>query len=108
MAKVKETWLRFPPSDSIDVITNKIYIEESPTNITYDSQSFDIGNNIVDELVEVNLGLIEGMTTMDGVYNVGVTALDDRGNESSFTLMNDVPLDFLAPNPVGLLSISDI
>ena len=79
MAKIKETWLRFLPSDSPDVITNKLYLEISPDVVTEDSQSFDIGNNINgDGLVEVNLATVSGMTTLDGVYNIGVAAVDDR------------------------------
>jgi hypothetical protein len=108
MSNVKDTWLRFPPSDSPDVVTNKIYVTMSPDAVTADSPSFDIGNTInADGLVEVNLKTIPEMSTMDGVYNVGVVAVDDRGNESSMTLANDIPLDFLAPNPVGSLDFSE-
>lgn len=109
MAIVKETWLRFPPSDSPDVVTNKLYLELSPEAVTKESQSFDIGNNINDDgLVEVDLSKVPGMTTLDGIYNVGVAAVDDRGNESSMELANDVALDFLAPNPVGALVFSEV
>jgi len=109
MAKIKETWLRFLPSDSPDVVTNKLYLEVSPAPVTETSASFDIGNFINgDGLVEVNLAVVPGMTTLDGIYNVGVSAVDDRGNEASMTLANDVALDFLAPNPVGSLSFSEI
>ena len=109
MAKIKETWLRFPPSDSIDVVTNKLYLEVSPGVVTESSPSFDIGNYINgDGLVEVNLAVIPGMTTLDGVYNVGVAAVDDRGNEASMVIATDVALDFLAPNPVGALVFSEV
>lgn len=108
MAKVKETWLRFPPSDSPDVVTNKMYMEETPVVVTYDSPSFDIGNNLNAEgLVEIDIATLPDMTTMDGVYNIGVAAVDDRGNEASLTLLNDVPFDFISPNPVGALIVSD-
>lgn len=108
MAKVKETWLRFPPSDSPDVVANKLYIEEAPGAVNYDSPSFDIGNNLnADGLVEVDIATLPGMTSLDSIYNIGVAAVDDRGNEASLSLLNDVPLDFAAPNPVGGLIISD-
>ena len=109
MAKIKETWLRFAPSDSPDVVTNKLYLELSPIVVTDTSPSFDIGNNINgDGLVEVNLAIVPGMTTLDGVYNIGVAAVDDRGNEASMTLADDIALDFLAPNPVGSLVFSEV
>jgi len=111
VAILKETWLRFPASDSPDVVSNKLYIEEAPAVVTDQSQSFDLGNALVDiggvMHVEVNLAAIPGMTTLDSVYNIGVAAVDDRGNEASRTLLNDIPLDFTAPNPVGALLISD-
>ena len=99
MAKVKGLTLSFPPSGSPDVVGYKMYIEESPNTVSYDSQSFDLGNNTT-----VDISSLAGMTTMDGVYNVGVTALDDAGNESSMSIANDIPLDFAAPNPPGELS----
>ena len=109
MAQIKETWLRFLPSDSPDVVTNKLYLETWPTAVTEASPSFDIGNTInIDGLVEVNLAVVEGMTTLDGIYNVGVAAVDDRGNEASMTLADEIASDFLAPNPVGSLSFSEV
>jgi len=108
MADVKSTFLRFVPSDSSDVVTNKMYMEEVPNVVSYDSLSFDIGNNLnANGLVEIDVSTLPGMTTRDGVYNIGVAAVDDRGNEASMTLLNDVPFDFLAPNPVGALVISE-
>ena len=101
MAKVKGTMLSFPPSDSPDVVGYKLYIEDVPNPVSYDSASFELGNN-----TEIDLSELEGMTTRDGVYNIGVVAVDDAGNESSMSLANDVPLDFVAPNPPGELSFS--
>lgn len=109
MSEVKSMWLRFMPSDSPDVVTNKMYMEEAPSLVTRQSLSFDLGNNLnIEGLVEVDISVLPGMTTMDGIYNVGVSAVDDRGNEASMTLMNDVPFDFVAPNPVGSLVFSEV
>lgn len=114
MAEVKSMFLRFEPSDSMDVVTNKMYMEEAPMPVVVApddpalSESFDIGNNInAGGLVEVDISTLPGMTTKDGVYNIGVCAVDDRGNEASPSLLNDVPFDFVAPNPVGSLLISE-
>lgn len=117
MSILKETWLRWPVSDSPDVVTHKLYIEEAPGVIITDvddpnlSPSFDIGNTVVEydgaPHGEVNLASVPGMTSLDSIYNIGVAAVDDRGNEASLSLLNDVPLDFAAPSPVGGLIISD-
>lgn len=117
MSVLKEIWLRFPVSDSQDVVTHKLYIEESPGIIVTDpdspnlSQSFDIGNNRVDidGIIhgEVNLSVVPGLITLDAIYNIGVAAVDRRGNEAPLSFLDEVPLDFQAPNPVGALIISD-
>ena len=117
MAIVKETWLRWPVSDSQDVVTHKMYYEIAPTVIVTNpedpnlSPSADIGNYRVDidGVIhgEINLAVVPEMTTLDGRYNIGVACVDDRGNEASPALTDNVPLDFEAPNPVGALVISD-
>ena len=101
MPKVKEVTLTFPASGSPDVVGYKLYIEPTPDPVTYASQSFDLGNN-----TSVDIASLPGMTTLDGIYNMGVAAVDDAGNESSFSLLNDVPLDFTAPDPPGPLSLT--
>ena len=98
MAKVKNVTLEFPGSDSADVVGYKLYIEESPTVVTHDSNYYDLGNN-------TSIVLNDIMSNIDGVYNIGVVAVDDVGNESDFSLLDDVPLDFTPPNPPGQLTI---
>ena len=103
MAKVKDVTMSFPASGSPDVVGYKLYIEEVPADVSYTSQAFDLGNN-----TSVNLSTLQGMTTQDGMFNLGVTAIDDAGNESSMTVINNVPLDFEAPNPPGEITITRV
>lgn len=98
MAKAATKTLSFPASGSPDVVSYKLYVEESPTEVTYDSQSYDLGNN-----TSVELGSI---AEFDGTYNLGVVAVDDAGNESDMSLASDIPLDLVAPEAPGALSIS--
>jgi hypothetical protein len=98
--KVKQTIIKFSPSISPDVVGYKLYIAPVPDAVTYESQSFDLGNQ-----AELDLATLDGMTTTDGVYNLGVTAVDDAGNESSMLTTNDVPLDFSAPDAPSALEI---
>ena len=102
MALVQEKILSFEPSDSPDVVGYKMYMEEAPTLVTYDSLSFDLGA----KTEGINLAELPDMTTKDGVYNIGIVAVDDAGNESSMSVVNDVPLDFQAPNPPGQIVIT--
>lgn len=98
--KVKQTILKFPASPSPDVVGYKLYIAEQGAVLDYSSQSHDLG-----AATEIDLATIDGMTTTDGVYQLGVTAVDDAGNESSMSVAADVPLDFSAPDAPGALEI---
>jgi len=98
---VKSVNMSFPASDSTDVVSYNLYVEETPKVVSFDSEVFDLGNN-----TNIDLSILEGMTTKDGIYNLGITAVDDVGNESSMSLLADVPLDFAQPNPPGLITIS--
>lgn len=90
MAKIKDVRLSFPPSTSVDTVGYKLYIETSPTEVTYDSPSYYLRHKTSVKLYKI-LGRI------DGVFNIGVVAVDRVGNESDFSLMDDVHLDFVPP-----------
>ena len=105
MAKIVTKQIRFTPSNSPDVVTNKLYAELTGTPLTYDSPSWDVGNDVDpnDGKVYVNLGAY--LVGYDGNYDIGIAAVDDGGNEATMQVMSDVPLDFLAPNPVSGLEL---
>ena len=103
MAKLKKAVLNFKPSGSSDVTEYKLYIEESPTEVTYSSQSIDLGYPLIesDGYIKIDLSTLPNMTTKDGIYNLGISSIDDAGNESSIMTigLENVPLDFVAPDP---------
>jgi hypothetical protein len=103
MASVKKVSITFQPSASPDVVGYKLYMETAPNPVTYNSQMFDLGNNTT-----VDLDTLPGMTSTDGVYNIGISAVDDAGNESSFSTIDNVPLDFLAPDAPGAIVITRV
>jgi len=106
MANVKSVIMKFPASDSADVTGYRFYMEEAPTPVSYNSEVFDIIEEPGDDgIITVDLSTIPGMTTKDGLYNFGVSSLDDAGNESSLSLINDVAIDFVAPDPPGEITI---
>jgi hypothetical protein len=108
MAILSDVFLKFNPSDSPDVKSYRLYVVEAPADVKeidgatgkYKAPFFNIGLN-----TNVDLNGIAGFPTKDAVYNLGVTALDDVGNESEMMAVNDVPLDFAAPNPVSGLTV---
>ena len=100
MPNVKSLKISFPASESPDVVGYKLYMAEQPNTVDYDSESWDLGN-----VTEVDISTLQGMTTRDGVYNLGVVAIDDAGNESSMSIAEGVAIDFEAPNPPGLIVV---
>ena len=100
MSKVKAVKISFPASGSPDVAGYKLYMSESPEPVGYDSPSWELGN-----ITEIDLSTIEGMTTKNGTYNLGVVAVDGAGNESSMSKLEGVVIDFVAPDPPGQIVV---
>ena len=92
MAKIKSVTLSFPASDSPDVVGYKLYYALEGMGLNYDSPFINLGN-----VIEVNLGGFPDLAGLDGVYDLGVVAIDDAGNESDMSMAVSVPLDFSAP-----------
>lgn len=107
MAKIIEKNLRLPVSSSVDVIDYKMYVEESPTELSYNSPSVSLGNDPVGGYIEKNLADFINMFPNDTNYNLGFTSVDDIGNESDMVTALEVPLDFVAPSPPGTPIIVD-
>lgn len=108
MAKVKDVTLSFPASGASDVSKYMLYIVQAPGDVEavdgngdYTANSYDLGTS-----TSVDLNTLPGMTSNDGIYNMGITAVDDAGNESSMTRISDVPLDFVAPDAPGPITIT--
>ena len=100
MAKIKSVSLTFPPSPSSDVVGYKVYMEPIPAAVTHSSPGFDLPGTSDVNLAEV----LPGDT--DGTFNLGLVAIDDVGNESDFSLINAVPLEFVPPVSPGIGDIT--
>ena len=92
--KVKSLIMHITPGASPDQVGFKLYMEEAPNPVSYESQSWTLGQQ-----TEVDLSTLEGMTTKNGVYNFGLVTIDGTGNESSMLISEGVEVDFVAPDP---------
>jgi len=101
MAKIVSKNLKLPVSSSVDVVNYKMYVEESPESLTYNSPSVELGNNPVSGYIEADLSTFNVMFPNDANYNLGFTSVDDIGNESDIVEALNVPFDFVAPSPPG-------
>lgn len=109
MAQVKSKTLRFTPSASPDVTGYMVYIEPAadPTTLSYESQSQSIGNPApgADGKIAVDMAAFDIVRTLEGRYDVGLTAIDTAGNESNMATILNVTLDFTAPDAPTELEI---
>lgn len=101
MAKVKSAILSFPVSPSPDIVGYKLYYALAPEVLTYDSPFVDLGMQ-----TSYDLATLPGASGTDVLYNFGVTALDEVGNESDMKMVENVSLDFAAPDAPGDLVIT--
>ena len=101
---LKTVTLKFKRSFSPDIVGYKLYVKPAPDPVDrISSQVFDLGNPPADadDMISVDIASLPDAMTMDGVYNLGVAAIDDAGNESSLLTegLENIALDFVAPDP---------
>ena len=110
-AFVKDMIMKFPPSGSPDVIGYVLYMERMPNLVTRSgSEKVFLGMPPIDPAdgqMYINLAELENFETTDGNYNLGVSAFDEKGNESAMSKVDDVPLDFVAPDAPGAITFVD-
>jgi hypothetical protein len=92
MAKIRKYRLSWNASESTDVSNYKFYYDTNP--LSYDSPNVNVGN--VTEIFIPND--VPDFPLVDGIYNLGVSAVDDAGNESDMAVINEFPFDLVAPN----------
>lgn len=106
---IKNVHLTFTKSGSQDVVGYALYIEEAPNPPSFSSQRVDLGNPDDDGSgkVDIILSNLPDVSTKDGVYNLGVSSVDDAGNESSMLTdgLENIALDFVAPDPPTSASV---
>ena len=106
-------FIKFRPSGSQDVVSYNLYhkLDEQDNPLTKDNSNpaIDLGNPAPDAegFIVVELNVIPELASLDGMYDLGVAAVDDAGNISPMltTGLADISLDFLAPSPPSEASV---
>lgn len=103
---IKEVTLKFLPSQSADVVGYKLYYVPQGETLDYTSSSIDLGNPDLDGdgKIAVQVKELPDFQASDNVFSLGVTAVDDAGNESEMSTA-DVTLDFTAPDAPGPIEV---
>lgn len=109
--KLRKTYVRWIPSTSPDVVGYKIYYEKAPAAVGFTSPFVDAGMPAVNSStgkMEYDLTSVPALTQgEEAVWNLGVAAVDDVGNEG-IEFISNVPLDLVAPSAPSGLEITRI
>lgn len=104
MAKVIKKRIKFIPSDGVDVVSHRVYVAPDPDELNYASPMVEVAMPADSVVVPDDF---PGFPLRDVQYQVGVTAVDDVGNESDMAIVT-APFDFDAPSaPTGVV-IEDV
>ena len=91
----------FKQSDSPDTEANRIRIVTTGTPLSYELPFDEIKPVPVadaDGLTRIDLSKLSGAAGLDGIFDVGITAVDERGQESPFLVLAEGNFDFSPPN----------
>ena len=105
--------LKFKPSGSPDVVGYNLYYKAHEDAIPLSADNsvavIDLGKPAPagDGFIHVELNAIAELSGMDGLYDLGVAAVDDAGNVSPLLVQGlaNISLDFLAPSPPSEASV---
>lgn len=100
MSTVTPLIAAFVQSTSGDVEANRVRIVPANSPMTYDIAYDEIRPVPApdpDGKTRIDLSKLQGAAGLDGVFDVGITAVDERGQESGFLLLEDGNFDFSPP-----------
>jgi hypothetical protein len=102
LAKIKKRKLVWKPSNSPQVVGYKLYWSENGP-VDYQSQSVKVGN--ITEIVLPDD--VEGFDAVKGPVELGITAMDELGNESDLVTLK-TPYQFNVPKAPSELWIETL
>ena len=100
MSQVKEVVVRFRQSTSADVAVNRFRVRPANTPAAYDTPFDDIAPPApdADGFTRIAAANIPSMANLEGQYDVHITAVDARGNESDFLEIDNQTFDLSPPS----------
>lgn len=102
MARIKPKTISWNPSESQDVVAYRVYAKpDDGALFGYDAQHIETAEVIIYAPDDFPEGTFE----TEGDYLIGVSAVDDAGNESDITEVAH-PFDLNPPKPVTGLAVS--
>lgn len=103
MPKVIKKNIRFMVSTDVDVVAHRVYVAANPDALDFTSPMAEVPMPEDKVLVPDNF---PGFPLRDTDYQIGVTSVDDVGNESDMTVIQH-PFDFSAPSAPSQVWVED-
>lgn len=101
MSTVTPLIAAFKQSDSPDTEANRVRIVPTGSPLTYDLAHDEIrpvNAPDADGFTRIDISKLAGAAGLDGIFDVGITAVDERGQESPFLILAEGNFDFSPPN----------
>jgi hypothetical protein len=102
MSKVKKKRVSWTPASDTDIVAHRVYVSQADADL----------NILTDLWIKLDMPIAsvllpddfpEGTFTGEGNFTVGVSAIDDVGNEGDVAIVAS-PFDFIAPGvPTNLI-----
>ena len=105
MSKVITKNVTWTASTSPDVVAHKVYWCPEAEDLGYES------DNVLVVMPKTNLVLPDEALSFpveEGNFKIGITAVDDVGNESDMAELVSLPFDFAAPDAPTNLAVEDV
>jgi hypothetical protein len=99
MAKIRTYTLTWGASVDTDVVGYRLRWAVPPAVIDYSTTYLDLGKVTTIQIP------VAGMPSVNGNVTLGLTAVDNAGNESDIATIT-TPFDFIAPAPPTNLKVS--
>lgn len=103
MSKIQPMKLTLLPSPAEDTVGYAMYFVPAGGDLTATDPAtgkYTASRVQLDAGLTYDVAQFVELADVDGIFDVGFTAIDDRGNEGDMGAFNyGVPFDFLAPPP---------
>ena len=104
MAKIIKKKIKITPSEVPDLVAHRVYVAFAIEEVTYDSPMVEVP---MPKLELVIPDEFPGFPLNDTNYKIGVSGVDDMGNEGDMTII-EAPFDFDAPPVPDGVEIVDV
>jgi len=101
MARINNKTLSWNAGVAADIVAHRVYVSTSGVDPNYGSQFTDVPMPTVSMVLPDEFA---GFPLIDGLYKLGISSVDDMGNESDITVISN-PLDFIAPDAPTNLAV---